>query len=270
MVHENLVRKSRNIPWEYSSKPVSAWGGMRLMKELIDKTKVLEKLKELPLPEPKSNRGYSPLCLIESFWVCVWLGGMKFSHTSLLKFDDVLKRIFKWKEVPSISTYTRFFNKFNREIVDAAFVNFNKWFFNQLPIEKFTLDLDSTVVTRYGNQEGSVRGYNPNKKGRNSHHPLMAFISDLRMVLNAWIRPGNTSTSNNVYNFLNETLSIIDKKKIGLVRADSGFFGNKFFTFLENQGINYITAVKINVKGKFFLMNCRNTLNTDSSYTLLT
>ena len=32
------------------------------------------------------------------------------------------------------------------------------------------LDLDSTVFERYGRQEGSLRGYNPRKHGRPSHH----------------------------------------------------------------------------------------------------
>ena len=47
------------------------------------------------------------------------------------------------------------------------------------------VDFDSTVITRYGNQEGSAKGYNPTKKGRKSHHPLMAFVSQTRMVANA-------------------------------------------------------------------------------------
>ena len=29
--------------------------------------------------------------------------------------------------------------------------------------------------------------------GRNSHHPLIAFISQTKMVANAWMRSGNTS-----------------------------------------------------------------------------
>ena len=57
------------------------------------------------------------------------------------------------------------------------------------------VDFDSTVITRYGNQEGSAKGYNPTKKGRNSYHPLMAFVSQTRMVANAWLRPGNTADS---------------------------------------------------------------------------
>lgn len=263
MLHEELIKKSGNIPWEYTSKPVSAWGGMRLMKELIDKTEISKELEKLPIPYPKSNRGYNPIIVIESFWVCVWLGGARFAHTALLQFDKVLQDIFAWKKVPSVSTYTRFFNKFTREIADKVFVNLNKSFFAKIPLSSFTLDLDSSVINRYGEQEGSKRGYNPNKKGRNSHHPLMAFVADLRMTANAWMRPGNTSSSNNVYNFMEETFQIIDPAKIGLVRADSGFFGDKFFDFLENKNLNYITAVRMNALLKQAVLDTRNWLSLD-------
>ena len=46
------------------------------------------------------------------------------------------------------------------------------------PSSGVTLDLDSTVITRYGQQEGAARGYNPAEHGRVSHHPLMAFVAD--------------------------------------------------------------------------------------------
>jgi len=57
--------------------------------------------------------------------------------------------------------------------------------------------------------------------------PLMAFSSKLRMVVNAWLRPGNTVASSNIEAFLEETFEILKGKTIGLVRADSGFFGEK-------------------------------------------
>jgi len=56
---------------------------------------------------------------------------------------------------------------------------------SQANVGALTIDLDSTVITREGNQEGSAKGYNPNRRGRNSHHPLMAFVSQTRMVANA-------------------------------------------------------------------------------------
>lgn len=258
MLHSELVSKSKNIEWDYSSKAVSPWGGMRMMKELIDKTKIMNKLNELSLPRPQSNRGYNPIDVIESFFVCVWLGGSRFAHTALIRFDEVLKKTFNWSRVPSVSTYTRFFGKFTREQTDHTFPELNKWFFKQIPIKKITLDLDSSVVTRYGQQEGSLVGYNPTKRGRPSHHPLMAFVSDIRMVANGWMRPGNTSDSNNIREFLRETLDIVDKSKIGLVRIDSGFYGNKTFSYLEKNELNYIAAVRTNAVIKQKVMDLKN------------
>jgi len=263
MVHEELVKKSQNIEWEYTAKAVTSWGGMRMMKELIDKAGILTKLKELPIPYPRSNRGCNPLEIIESFWVCVWAGGVRFSHTAIIRFDKVLKEIFSWKKNPSVSTYTRFFNKFNRQMVDGVFAELNKWFFAQVPIQKFTLDLDSTVCTRYGEQEGSVKGYNPNKRGRNSHHPIIAFLADIRMVANAWLRPGNTSSANNVRAFFEETLNILSSERIGLIRADSGFFDGKFLNLVENRLLKYVVAVKMNALLKNSVLNHNSWLSID-------
>ncbi len=108
-----------------------------------------------------------------------------------------------------------------------------------------TVDFDSTVITRHGEQEGSLRGYNPNRRGRNSHHPLMAFISQTRMVANAWLRPGNTAAGSNCEAFMDETFDILKDHAIGLVRADSGFHSEKILSHLESKEINYIVAARM-------------------------
>lgn len=119
-----------------------------------------------------------------------------------------------------------------------------QWMFNQININGITLDLDSTVMTRYGVQEGAARGYNPAKRGRVSHHPLMAFIADTRMIANCWLRPGNASSANNVQGFLANTLHRLGHQKVSLVRADSGFCDHAFLTDLERQGLHYIIALR--------------------------
>lgn len=108
-----------------------------------------------------------------------------------------------------------------------------------------TVDLDSTVITREGCQQGSAKGYNPNRRGRNCHHPLMAFISQTRMVANAWLRPGNTAACSNCVEFLRETFDqVLAKVKIGLVRADSGFATDEILSDLEARQLPYIIAAK--------------------------
>jgi len=234
----------KDLQIEYSDRDITPWGGMKLMKNLVGQTGITAYLNTLDLPQPGSNRGYDPIDIIESFWVSVWIGASRFTHSSWLRYDRVLKEIFSWKEVPSQSTYSRFFHKFNWKRNDAVFPSLQRWFFEQLHFNNMTLDLDSSVVTRYGEQEGAKVGYNPRKPGRPSHHPLIAFMPEMRMVVNAWMRPGNTADLSNYRSFLDETFSILSNKKVGLVRADSGFFSNGFMEYCEERKLNYITAVK--------------------------
>jgi hypothetical protein len=230
---------------EYSDKEVTAWGGMKLMKDLVDGTKIRSFLDRLDLPQPGSNRGYSPVDIIESFLVSIWIGARGFTHSGWLRFDPVLRQIFGWKQVPSQSTYSRFFHKFNWRRNDEVFPILQRWFLSRLHFDNLTLDLDSSVITRYGEQEGAKVGYNPHKRGRPSHHPLIAFMPEMRMVVNAWLRPGNTVALSNHRAFLDETFSILEEKKVGLIRADSGFFAGQFMTYFEERNLNYITAVKL-------------------------
>ncbi len=232
--------------WAFTDKQITAWGGMRVLKEFIDRTEILTAISKTDIPYPQSNSGYNPIELIESFIVSVWLGAVRFSHTALLRFDGALKEIFGWKKVASVSTYTRFFRKFNRQRVDKVFFDINRWYWEQLPQKTLTIDLDSTVLTRYGEQEGSKRGYNPKKRGRPSHHPIMAFASELRMGVHSWLRSGDSGTANGAREFLSETKEILGHHKIGLIRADAGFFGDKFLRYLEARWHDYIVAVKMN------------------------
>jgi hypothetical protein len=111
-----------------------------------------------------------------------------------------LKEIFSWKEVPSQSTYSRIFHKFTWKRNDSVFPSLQQWFFEQLHFNNMTLDLDSSVVTRYGEQEGAKVGYNPRKPGRPSHHPLVAFMPEMACG-QCLLRPGNTADLSNYRSF---------------------------------------------------------------------
>jgi hypothetical protein len=259
-----MSKEISNIRWEFTDKPITPWGGLRLMKEFIDRTGIREQLRATWLPRPGSNRGYDPIAVLESFWVCVWIGGFRFAHTAMVRFDCALQQIFGWKRVPSVSTYTRFFRKFTQQRVDTTFNSVNRWFFGQIPPRTITLDLDSSVLTRYGTQEGCLVGYNPHKPGRPSHHPLMAFVADLRMVAHSWLRPGNAGTTNNAITFFAETREILGHHHIGLLRADAGFFDGNFLTVLEAQALSYIIAVRMNAVIKREIQSITSWLRLES------
>jgi len=235
-----------NLPIEFSDKKVTPFGGMTLMKRFVDSLGIRDQLRALPLPQGQSNRAYDPVQIIESFWLSIWTGASRYIHADWLRYDTVLQSIFSFENMPSQSTYSRFFHKFSDRRNTEVFPALHSWMADQVQLPEITLDLDSTVITRAGSQEGSAKGYNPLKRGRNSHHPLIAFISQTRMVANAWVRPGNTADSSNCEAFLQETLHhALVNQKVGLLRADSGFYTQKILNCLESEQINYIIATRL-------------------------
>jgi hypothetical protein len=66
------------------------------------------------------------------------------------------------------------------------------------------LSFDSTVVTRYGQQEGARKGYNPKKKGRKSHHPIFAFLNRSQYVVKN--RSGDSASGNGIVDFCKQTI----------------------------------------------------------------
>jgi hypothetical protein len=228
----------------FTDKEITPWSGMVFMKKLLDRTRILTELISCDLPEQGSNRGYSPIQLITCFLVSVWCGANRFEHLEISRFDDVLRRIFGFKRMAGHKAYQRYFSKFSIATNQKIFTKLTRWFFSQVRLDNYTLDVDSTVLTRYGTQQGARKGYNPKKPGRNSHHPLLAFVDECKMVANFWLRSGDAFTTNNFMSFLQDTISRLQGKKISLLRADSGFYDSSIFDYLERESINYIVVAR--------------------------
>lgn len=233
------------IKIEFTDKEITPWGGIVLLKRMLDKIGFERVLSDIDLPQPGSNSGYSPKQLVISFIVSVWCGANRFLHTEVTRQDEVIKNIFGWKKMAGHLSFERFFGKFSKARNQRVFTEIYQWFFNQLKFDNYTLDVDSSVLTRYGVQQGATKGYNPSKPGRNSHHPIMAFIGSARMIANCWLRAGNAHTSSNLFSFLLDTFEKLKGKTIGLLRADSGFYDKEVFNWLEEKAINYIIAARM-------------------------
>lgn len=230
---------------EFTDKEITPWSGVLLLIKMLDKMSFDAMLAELPLPAQGSNRGYSPEQLIKQFMTSIWCGANKFEHTEVTRQDEVIRQFWGFRQMAGHKAFQRFFNKFNQAINQQVFTAWSKWFFAQLKFDNFTLDVDSSILTRYGNQQGAKKGYNPQKPGRKSHHPLMAFVAESKMVANFWLRSGDAHTANNLEAFLEDTFEKLSGKRVGLLRADSGFYDKKVLRYLENKGINYIIAARL-------------------------
>lgn len=230
----------------FTDKEITAWGGMGIMKRMLDHLGFEAALAKVGLPQPGSNRGYRPEQLITQFMLSVWCGATRFEHGEVTRHDPVLKRVFGFTRMANFKAIIRLFRRFTQHTHESVMDALSQWMFGHLAITGLPLDLDATVMTRYGAQDGAARGYNPAKRGRASHHPLMAFVADTRMIANCWLRPGNSSAANNVQGFLANTLHRLGNKQVCLLRADSGFSDSAFLDHLDQRPLHYIIALRQN------------------------
>jgi hypothetical protein len=140
----------------------------------------------------------------------------------------------------------RLFQRFKQSDSNRLQAHSYQWLFSKLNLNPITLDVDSTVITRWGAQiQGGNKGYNPKNQGRNSHHPLLAFVADWRLVANFWLRPGASHTANNCLAFLESTLENLGVTKVGLFRADSGFYDKAVIKWLHSKSMSFILSAKL-------------------------
>ena len=240
---------------KFVNKEITPFGSLSLFLKMLDKCNFNQALLDSGIPTQGSNRGYDPTKLICGLFAGVWCGASRFGHLDLVRYDRVLCQLLGWENGAGHRAYQRYFNKFTQATNQEVFTKLFRWFFSQLSFDNYTLDFDSTVMTREGEQEGAAKGYNPKRPGRNSHHPLLAFVSDVRMIANYWLRPENTSATTNYLSFLEDTLDKLTNKKVGLIRMDSGFFAKDIMDYLEEKKLNYIIACCFNNRIKYALAN---------------
>ena len=232
--------------WKFTSREVTAWGGLALLKRMLDGLDFKSALRGLGLPQPGSNRGYAPEQLIEQMIVSIWCGAARFAHADITRLDATLVRLFDWGKAAGHKAIVRLFQRFDQGSATRVQSSSYRWLFDKLHLKSITLDVDSSVITRWGSQmQGAAIGYNPKNHGRVSHHPLLAFVADWRLVANFWLRPGNTNSLNNALGFLKETLSNLGTTVVGLFRADSGFYDKGIVAFLKARQINYLISAKL-------------------------
>ena len=100
-----------NEPFDlaFTSRVVSAWGGLALLKRMLVALVFKAALGGMQLPPPGSNRGYAPEQLIEQMIVSIWCGAARFAHADITRLDSTLTRLFGWGRAAGHKAIVRLF-----------------------------------------------------------------------------------------------------------------------------------------------------------------
>lgn len=192
---------------------------------------------------------FRPSLMVEMWIALLLYGGGRMDDLRLLAGRGV-RRLFGWKAVPDPTTFGRFLRRggerLARQLDEVLWqVVRARWIQEGIP-GVVMLVLDSTVIQRYGLQQaGAEKGYNPTKRGRPSHHPLVAFLAETGDCLGVRWRPGSAHTAAGAIAWIQTLVARL--RSVGVqeitLRLDKGFFSRETVAALEALGVSYVLKV---------------------------
>ena len=245
-----LIRfESTKTQSSFSAERLTQFGGLSVLFKFIEKCNIPELFDDL-FPTVKHNATkFSTTQIMLSYLSSALCGVKHLSNIETFTRDTLVKTILGLKKHIDEDTLSKRICALGQKgaiTLHESLLDCNKGYIESLSLDRITLDLDSTEQTVYGNQDGAAKGYNPQKKGANSYHPILCYISEVKYLINSWFRTGSAYTGNGVVEFIKQTLTTLPTARQSVfLRADSGFFNGALFDLLEQQSHTYLVKVKL-------------------------
>ena len=184
--------------------------------------------------------------LLGTVLLSVLAGHRRYAHITALRCDPVNPPLLGMKKVVSEDAVRRGLKKMNEAKGLGWLQNHLDYCTTPLLGEPWVLDMDSTVKTLYGHQEGAELGYNPHKPGRPSHACHTCMLSSLRLVLRVDVLPGDRY---NVSHATDGLWTLLDHlgpaRRPALLRGDKSWGIEPVMARAEREDLAYLFRLRM-------------------------
>jgi hypothetical protein len=259
-----------HVSWDESGK-MTGLGQLPFFAEFLEFAQLFERWVQTCPLHYQSNNAPALRDVLGTWMLSVLEGHRRYAHVGSLRGDGVAPKVLDMGKIIGDESLRRALAKIApaanakhseeqrlRQISQLA--DAEKWMGDSLLdsvkdalIIPWILDVDTTIKTLYGHQDGAEVGYNAHKPGRPSHAIHTFWLGSLRLVLQAIVQGGKESSSAHTLPGLIELLlKLSPEQRPKLVRADCGFGNEKVLSGLEGLDQDYLIKLKqtANVKAK--------------------
>jgi len=228
---------------KFNSNRLTHFGGVYLF-HLFLKQIGWRHLIGISVKHEQRNNQYTIPEQIFSLLYPIILGLSRIEISKMLGNNGVFKMLIGLSSFPDPTTMRRFLVR-GSDGIHAQLVRLHdrsrKYFIDRIvPEKKLLVDMDSTVCTLYGDQEGAVKGYNPKSRGKKSYHPLFCFESTSGTSLLGILRHGNVYTSTGAVEYLGQFFRTYPTSDYHVrFRGDSGFYDKEIIALLSRKKANF-------------------------------
>lgn len=245
-----MPKGTRKFCFTFDESHLTHFGGMWLIQRFCKKLG-LRRLLQRHLQSFQRDSSYHPSELILALLFAIIMGLRRINKTEILQYNGAFLEMLGLARFPDQSTLRRFLKRLSpkmiRQLVRLHDSLRAHLFSIPEPRSSLTFDIDSVVITVYGQAEGARLGYNPKKPGRRSYHPLFCFEAHKQEFWHGTLRPGNTASSTGAIPFFKACLAkvpaFITRSRIRF-RMDSGFYGQNVIRYLDGTGCGYVIVAK--------------------------
>lgn len=239
---------AKNVNVTFTAGQLTHFGGVYLLHSFLQKLQLRTFLSQYLRINERNNHFTINERLLAFIYPMI-LGLNKVELTKLLGINGVFQYLTGLPRFPNPTTLRRFLTIRADTLLPRLQLVHNILRSHFLTTHSsYWLDFDSTVKTLYGSQEGVVKGYNPEHKGKKSYHPLICTEAHFQDCLGGELRYGNADTADGVNGMLDSVLSIIPSSTRTIrIRADAGFYSNDFIAKLSQNSCEFaVVAVRTN------------------------
>lgn len=208
-----------------SDESLTPYGGLVAWDHFLERCGVIAEL-AAGYPLPRTSPNATPVAdILKAFSLNCLIGGTRFAHCRRLQDDDAVAKITGMHKgrLCGEDAFRRLCRDLEAPQVEAWFAPAEQMIHHAIP-PNAVADWDSTVIPRYGSQEDAAIGYNPQKPGRPSHHPLACVIGGTRLCLHMEWRKGNSVSASGWIEAMEKVWrSPLAQHRIRLNRGDIGF-----------------------------------------------
>lgn len=241
--------KSCSVDVVFDRPGMTSFGGAAPMVDYFRDTAALRSSFEFFGKEKAPWAEYSSAEELETLVTAYALGIERIDHADSIERDPLLCAKLGLPKLPHKTTLSRALDRFRTEQDLVALHQINASVLSYMlegPSAR-VMDLDTTVETVHGHQQGTTKGYNSRYHGRKSYQPLFAFDSDSQAVLHATLRNGFSPSAQEIIAFVKTAQQAYpEDMSVTMLRADRGFASHAFFSALEEEGIQYAIKLPMN------------------------
>jgi hypothetical protein len=256
------VRRSpRNVRIAYNHGGLTHFGGIYFFHEFL---RVLHFRNFLAqhLRYPRRNNRYSLSQTILALVYPIVLGLDRIETASLLRSNGTFQYLTGLAGFPDPQTLRRFLRKDPTRLWEQLHrVNdrvLQGFIHRPERRSRLIFDLDSTVVTVFGKQDGAEVGYNPRYRGKRSYNPLLCLEANSSFLWDAELRSGNAGTWEGSPPLLDTSFVNVPPEIRELrFRADAGFGYDPVFEKLEAHRADYAVVARLTTSLKRLLPGLR-------------